>query len=94
MRMFFLLPQWHYGLGAEFLFQAAAGKSLLVVSMRHATLRVCQNYSPCNYYSAIVLLLVAAVELTQLFLPSTTGLVGLGGAAGACGLGRLGAVTA
>ena len=44
--------------------------------------------------SAVVLLLVAAVELAQLLLPGPPRLAGLGGAAGARGLGRLGAVAA
>lgn len=44
--------------------------------------------------SAVVLLLVAAVQLAQLLLSHPPGFVGLGGAAGARGLGRLGAVAA
>lgn len=44
--------------------------------------------------SAIVLLLVAAVELAELLLPGPPCLAGLGGTAGARGLGRLGAVAA
>lgn len=42
--------------------------------------------------SAVVLLLVPPVQLTQLLLAHPPGFVGLCGAAGACGLSRLGAV--
>ncbi len=44
--------------------------------------------------SAIVLLLISTVQLTQLLLSHSTGFVGFGGATGASGLGRLGAVAA
>lgn len=44
--------------------------------------------------SAVVLLLIATVELAQLLLAHPPGFVGLGGAAGARGLGRLGTVAA
>lgn len=42
----------------------------------------------------IILLLVAAVQLAQLFLSNAPGFVRLRGPAGACGLGRFGAVAA
>lgn len=42
--------------------------------------------------SAIILLLIAQVELPQFTLPNTAGLVGARGAAGTCGLGRFGAL--
>lgn len=44
--------------------------------------------------SAVVLLLIATVQLTQLLLSHPSGFVGFGGTAGASGLGRLGAVAA
>lgn len=44
--------------------------------------------------SAIVLLLIAPVQLSQLLLSHPPSLVGFGWAAGACGLGWLGAVAA
>lgn len=44
--------------------------------------------------SAVVLLLIATVQLAQLLLSHPPGLVGFGRAAGARGLGRLGAVAA